>query len=65
MNPIPSVGVCVTFCNMGVFYGKDFSVAMLKYLTGEPPVFGVFLLFAWYIHSYIPSMVTTCLCVVL
>jgi hypothetical protein len=40
MNPIPSLGVCVTFCNMGVFYGNDFSVAVLKYLTGEPSVFG-------------------------
>jgi len=39
MNPIPSLGVCVTFCNMGVFYGKDFSFAMFQYLTGEPTVF--------------------------
>jgi hypothetical protein len=39
MNPIPSPGSCVTFCNMGVFCGKNFSVAMLKYITGEPPIF--------------------------
>jgi len=39
MNPIPNLGVCITFCNMGVFYGKDISFAMLQYLTREPTVF--------------------------